>query len=208
MSANKKTTVMCCQCKIKYEVDTSQYKYQMKKNPTRKWFHNGSCASTFRNKERLKRIGPEAYHGHLKSHPGNQFRRKYPIEYTWYMHRITTDSRSHTRAILNESERMEMVSVLDRQWQQQNGRCSFTNVKLKRRISEHGSVDTDNPFVIASLDRIDSTLPYQEGNIQWVSAGLNQAKGNLNDSEFRKYLTTLLTYNIVSMGIKKGPKPL
>lgn len=40
------------------------------------------------------------------------------------------------------------------------------------------------PDTTASLDRIDSKLPYQENNVQWVHKDVNKMKSNFSDSQF------------------------
>jgi len=41
-----------------------------------------------------------------------------------------------------------------------------------------------NRYTTASLDRIDSTKPYEEGNVQWVHKQVNLMKGSLPQSHF------------------------
>lgn len=40
------------------------------------------------------------------------------------------------------------------------------------------------PHNTASLDRIDSTKAYEEGNVQWVHKDINRMKGNFSDEQF------------------------
>jgi hypothetical protein len=56
-------------------------------------------------------------------------------------------------------------------WLEQNGRCAYTGIDL-----HHG----EN----ASLDRVDSSLGYIEGNVQWVHRNINRMKSNFTDKEF------------------------
>lgn len=120
---------------------------------------------------------------------GNKYGQLYPEEYTWYIHRVTTDRRGdRTKIVMETEERKEFVVELDRVWKQQNGKCAFTGLTLERRRGNKGITKTDNPFLIASLDRIDCSKPYSADNIQWVSVGMNLARGNLSVERFAKSL--------------------
>lgn len=59
----------------------------------------------------------------------------------------------------------------------QQNKCALTG----RRISI--GMGTKIPRT-ASLDRIDSTKGYEEGNLQWVAVKLNQMKGSLSQGRF------------------------
>ena len=196
------TTVTCEQCDTAYQMQSSQHKYQINKNPKRKFFCTQSCSTTYHNNARLERIGVEKYAQHLTPQYGNQYGRKYPGNLTWYLHRITTDSRDRVKAILTEDERQEFVEYMEDKWMEQKGRCALSGVPLKRRVGQHGVVDTDNSFLIASLDRIDGALPYQKDNIQWVSQALNLAKNDTSDGNFRMHLGAFIAER--STAIKFG----
>lgn len=62
----------------------------------------------------------------------------------------------------------------------QNRRCAITNTPIffgKKKKDE----------TTASLDRIDSTKGYIEGNVQWVHKNINLMKKTLSDEDFRKW---------------------
>lgn len=62
----------------------------------------------------------------------------------------------------------------------QNGRCALTGVPIYfDLIGMSGSAT-------ASLDRIDSSLGYTLGNVQWLHKDLNKMKMSLNNDEFKK----------------------
>jgi rubredoxin len=67
---------------------------------------------------------------------------------------------------------------LKTQWDIQNGHCPYSKVKLVLADS-YGKHKT-NPIYLASLDRIDSSIGYVRGNIQWVSAAMNYAKSTMS----------------------------
>ena len=66
------------------------------------------------------------------------------------------------------------------QYEKQKGKCALTGWNLiLYKVSKTTSAATD-----ASLDRIDSSKPYEPNNTQWVHKWVNQAKNNLEQEEF------------------------
>lgn len=65
-------------------------------------------------------------------------------------------------------------------WELQDGKCAYTNIKLSipKNFKE---MKIDN---CVSIDRIDSSLGYIEGNIQLVHRDINIMKLNLNENDF------------------------
>lgn len=57
----------------------------------------------------------------------------------------------------------------------QNKRCALSNIELVL-INNSGST--------ASLDRIDNTKGYIEGNVQWVHTNINRMKSDFKQDEF------------------------
>lgn len=70
---------------------------------------------------------------------------------------------------------------LDNLWKQQEGRCAYTGRYL--------TILQD-----ASVDRIDSTQGYIEGNVEWVHKDVNKAKMALTKSEFLKMVGEIAGY--------------
>jgi hypothetical protein len=68
------------------------------------------------------------------------------------------------------------VEYLDKLWESQGGRCAYTGEKLNfGRSKVNGN---------ASLDRIDSSLGYIEGNVQFVHKDVNIMKWDLSEQRF------------------------
>lgn len=61
----------------------------------------------------------------------------------------------------------------------QGGKCVLSGLPIKM-----GTVNRKRKEMTASLDRIDSTRGYVEGNVQWVHKVLNQAKMDLPNEDF------------------------
>lgn len=63
-------------------------------------------------------------------------------------------------------------------WEKQNGLCVLTSRPLLLEATHYES---------GSLDRIDSTIGYVEGNVRFVSSIINRMKQELSDQDFRKF---------------------
>ena len=62
-------------------------------------------------------------------------------------------------------------------YQKQNGKCYYTNLEIELKPRNNGNMT-------ASLDRIDSTKGYVEGNVQWVHKDINKMKNNFSNEYF------------------------
>lgn len=62
---------------------------------------------------------------------------------------------------------------------EQNGKCALSGVELYFATTKRSKSQTT-----ASLDRIDSSKGYIEGNVQWVHKAVNFMKRQLSDDEF------------------------
>lgn len=60
-------------------------------------------------------------------------------------------------------------------YQEQGGRCALSGMEIGFVHSKRGN---------ASLDRIDSSKPYEKGNVWWVHKNVNLAKQSLSVEEF------------------------
>jgi hypothetical protein len=98
--------------------------------------------------------------------------------YTYYLRKARTRGKGLTDLDLK---------YLKGLWEEQNGQCAFTGLPLRLRNEKQKN---DNIFT-ASLDRIDSSVGYVKGNVQYVSVALNLAKKDLSDEHFRDRLQSL-----------------
>lgn len=72
-------------------------------------------------------------------------------------------------------------------WEKQMGKCAYTNINLTLPINS-ANPNPKISYLMASVDRIDSSKPYQKDNIQFVSRNINYAKNNLSHHEMIKFL--------------------
>ena len=82
------------------------------------------------------------------------------------------------------------ASYLRDLWEEQDGRCAWTGVKLILPI-QRSKHDTSNPNIIASLDRKENNKGYEVGNVQFVMAPLNLAKRHHSDDVVRNLISLI-----------------
>lgn len=71
----------------------------------------------------------------------------------------------------------------------QNGKCALSGIPISIP-----RLKTKNKYRTASLDRIDSTKGYEEGNLQWVHKNINQMKNKHTDKEFIEFCHLVSDY--------------
>lgn len=69
-------------------------------------------------------------------------------------------------------------------WMRQSGKCKYTGATLV--------VTKSNPLT-GSIDKIDPSLGYTKGNVQWVSWAVNRAKGDLSELDFLGMCEAVMT---------------
>ena len=69
-------------------------------------------------------------------------------------------------------------------WDEQDGICPFTKVKMTLKIGQRKGKIT--PYQ-ASIDRIDSSKPYNNGNVRFVSYIANVARHNFLDDDLVEF---------------------
>ena len=75
-------------------------------------------------------------------------------------------------------------------YQKQGGKCALTGISLSLEDPRYS-----DPYArTASLDRIDSTKGYVEGNVQWVHKTINSMKMDLSESDFLKWCRTVVEH--------------
>lgn len=75
------------------------------------------------------------------------------------------------------------VDYLKKLWQSQGGKCSYTNIPLV--LPTHSYISSPRK---ASLDRVDSSKGYVEGNVEFVSVFVNLGKNGFDKKEIVEML--------------------
>lgn len=76
------------------------------------------------------------------------------------------------------------LKYLEDLWSEQDGLCPYSGIKMT--LERNQSI-----FKMASLDRIDSSKLYEEGNVQFIVTSLNLAKQGEDDKSFRAFIQQL-----------------
>lgn len=92
----------------------------------------------------------------------------------------------------NRNNTIEFNITMEYLWNlflKQDKKCALSGLELNlltynRRSKTGKSVHPDTSVVSASLDRIDSSKGYVEGNVQWVHKVVNIMKNTLSDNDF------------------------
>ena len=80
------------------------------------------------------------------------------------------------------------IQEIEEVWVKQEGRCAYTGVKLL--LPTHTlNKPSKNPWEIASVDRIDSSMAYCKNNIQFVSRTINLAKSSMTHEQMLEFIS-------------------
>jgi len=77
----------------------------------------------------------------------------------------------------------------------QNKCCAYTGININMPIFIR-QLRGENNEDIASLDRIDSSKGYIEGNVQWVCKRVNYMKHTMGDKYFLEWVKSIYEYRI------------
>ena len=78
----------------------------------------------------------------------------------------------------NKEVSITLQDLVD-QWKKQDGKCVYTKEVLSLVRKDTGWKQSS-----ASIDRIDSSIGYHVGNIQWVHKRINTMKNDMSEKEF------------------------
>jgi YHS domain-containing protein len=171
----KTITIICAWCGEEVEKPLNEYKRQIKKGNTR-FFCNLSCATFMRNKENPPT--PPENNIDISLYSGNRLDELSPFR--WFV------ARSKYR-----SKRKQYVSDLTPEylkslWDEQSGKCPFTGWSLLLPANTMGWESDYNP-ANASLDRIDNSKGYLQGNVRFVAVMANLARQTFTDDQVIKF---------------------
>lgn len=80
------------------------------------------------------------------------------------------------------------IEYLEELWNKQQGICPYTKIGLI--LNSHSKRNLDFRFT-ASLDRIDSSIGYIKGNVQFISTAINYMKNTMTHSQTIEFLTLI-----------------
>ena len=86
------------------------------------------------------------------------------------------------------------AAYLQQLWESQDGKCAYSGLPMLLPDIPEDSCRTVkfgegcNPILCGSVDRIDSALPYQPGNLQFVCRGINHLKSDAHGHQVMAFL--------------------
>ena len=81
------------------------------------------------------------------------------------------------------------MEYLNKLYEEQEHVCALSGISLEPDLNL--TMQQQN----MSIDRINSDIGYEEGNIQWVDKRINMMKGSLSNEEFIELCTKVANYN-------------
>lgn len=75
---------------------------------------------------------------------------------------------------------------------EQNRKCKYSNIPI---FFSRNNIEHIMGQATASLDRIDSSKGYVEGNLQWLHKRINVMKGNMGEKEFLDFCEAVTLKN-------------
>lgn len=84
------------------------------------------------------------------------------------------------------------IEYLSSLFLKQNGKCALSGLTIKLEKSYYGVRKREHT---ASLDRIDNSKGYVEGNVQWVHKDVNFLKGKFSEQKLLYLCQTIIDFN-------------
>lgn len=177
----KVVKVKCKECGDEFEKGLSEY--QRSEKLERPHFCCRSCSASHRNRnwsleERKK------YCYQIKRHAGN--RRDDYSAFRYFICKSRAESRRTRYGAPTIS-----VEYLSELWDKQKGICPYTGISMVLPPTTKVYSDLHIPQK-ASLDRIDSSKGYVNGNVEFVCCAINLAKNSFTRDQMKKFLREIV----------------
>lgn len=181
----KTITLKCILCQKEFEREIKQYNKWNKNNPN--IFCSVSHAVTYRNLNQPKDYWKQQYEKRkdvfdIKNYSGNMW-----DEYSPFKYFITKCKERKKHKGFNYDIDLKYLKEL---WEKQKGICPYTNIKMILPNST-ASHQEEKTLKKASLDRIDSSLGYVKGNVEFVCLFMNFAKNGYKKEEVKEFINEL-----------------
>lgn len=152
---------ICDYCGIEFEKPISELERNQKLG------RRNYCSRRCCGKDNMNNIPEDKRRSYdISQHKGNRV-----DEYTGFREFIRRANNRHHETNMS-------LEYLRQLWEKQDGTCPYSGIGLSLPRSKDNS-----PMYTASLDRIDSSKGYVEGNVQFVSTAINWMKGSMTHEE-------------------------
>lgn len=172
------TKLICKNCGEDFSYPTKEYNRQTKKfnRSDDDFLCSRNCTMSWRNKNWDDDIKKKRASTMSKILIGNTRGKK--GDFTYYLNKsFTRDKQTN----LTENYLSEL-------WKTQDEKCALSNVPIHLKNGKH-KLNT------ASLDRIDSSIGYVEGNVQFVSYGVNLAKNTFSNDDMNSFIKDIILFS-------------
>jgi hypothetical protein len=170
MQKRKLTKVICDNCGIEFEKADSEAKRNMQKN--RRNFCSRHCVG----KTMIANISEEKRNKVIPIRTKDKY----------------SGFREFIRRVKNRNHEHDIdLDYLVDLWNKQNGKCIYTNIDM---ILPHG-VKRGTSFT-ASLDRIDSSMGYMKGNVQFTLTAINYMKNDMTHEQTIDLINLIKSFSI------------
>lgn len=176
-----KIVLKCELCKTEFERERGEHNRNTKKG--RRVFCSLSCSGKQHFIDYPSKGNPEYLVGHYDN------RKDEYTHFKWFL-KCAKNRRANRKVSIT-------LEYLKKLWQDQKGICLYTGWELVLPDNYSGWKNRDNRSRRASLDRIDCSKGYIEGNVQYVSFMANIAKGDMTDDEMFKFCKAVAENNII-----------
>jgi len=167
----KKIKVKCKYCGNEIEKIKAEYERRVKKKAVG-FFCNLKCSGLYFNAKHLDKY--KGNYSYLIKHKNNRLDQYSPYRY----HANKARSRSKQKGYQTDLT----TEYLKQIWDKQSGICPYTKIKM-----ELGRTSADEDIkktpTKASLDRIDPTIGYIQGNVEFVCYCVNVMKNDFTKDQ-------------------------
>lgn len=173
----KTIELKCPECETPFHRPLKEHRRSIKlKRPE---FCSRTCGTKYRNKKRT----PNFCRSHcypIKKHSDNRQNELSPFKPYLSKWRYS---------IIKHKDEIDIdAACLKSLWEQQNGICPYTGLKM---ILPKNSNDKVRSLKKASLDRINSSRGYTRGNVEFVCSGVNLAKNSFSKEDMKKFISEI-----------------
>ncbi len=173
----------CNECSKSFSKEKKEYDRWVRKG-REQFYCSQSCSTTHGNK-----VTP---HGNQANLVANNRKTKY-MQVAWFLRVVTARTK---KASYKKGPTDLTLEYLLGLWESQNGICPITGWKLILPYNCSRWSD-ENPFgpSSASLDRIDNSIGYVQGNVRFIAVMANYARNNFTDEEVIEFAKAVVEYN-------------
>ena len=166
-----KIKVKCKHCGNEIEKIKAEYERRIKKKAVG-FFCNLKCSGSFFNAKHLEKYQGDG--SYFKGYQNNRLDQYSPFKY----HANKTRSRSKQKGYKTDIT----IEYLKQIWDKQNGICPYTNIKMQIGRTS-ADEDIKKTPTKASLDRIDPSIGYIQGNVEFVCYCVNVMKNDFTKEQ-------------------------